>query len=704
MSATGGRYRLGVDVGGTFTDAMLIAEETGEIWIRKVSTTPRDPSLGFLAAVSAILDQAGVRPEQISYVVHGTTVATNAIIEGKGARTGFITTAGFRDLFEMQRQMRPSLYDVMFDKPKPLVPRYLALDVPERLDAFGNVLLPLDEDAVRRAARRLKAEGVEAVAICFLHGYRNGEHERRAAAIVAAEFPEAVLSVSSAIAPEIREYFRASTTVINASVRPIVERYLRSIEARLRAGGMRAGLLVMQSSGGVLTFAAAAEKPVFMIESGPAAGVIAAAYLGGVLGQQDVISFDMGGTTAKVGLIQNGQPGITKEYEVGARAAAGVGTQRGSGYPIKTPVIDLVEIGAGGGSIAWVDSGGVLRVGPTSAGADPGPACYGRGGVEPTVTDANLVLGRLDPRYFLGGEMALDVDRARCAIAERCARPLGRDVVEVAHGIVEIANAAMINALRLVSVQRGYDPRDFTLVAFGGAGPVHANRLAAELQIRRLVIPRAPGIFSAMGLLVTELKHDYAVTRICRTDRLDLAEVGAGFDGLLAEGRAMLARDGMPPERTDFRRAVDMRYVGQSFELTIPVPPGEIDEDTIDAMIGQFHVDHRRAFGHSTPGEPTEFVNLRVTALGMIAKPALREIATDHSDPTAPAVEECRPVYFAETGGFVDCPIVVRYKLGSGAVIAGPAIVEEMDSTTVLHPGFRATVDRYGNLVVEPME
>jgi N-methylhydantoinase A len=702
MTATA--YRLGVDIGGTFTDAMLIAEDTGEIWIRKVSSTPRDPSLGFLEAATGILDQAGVRPAQVSYVVHGTTVATNAIIEGKGAKTGFITTQGFRDLLEMQRQMRPSLYDVMFDKPKPLVPRYLSLEVPERLDAFGNVLVPVDVDAVRVVARRLKTEGVEAIAICLLHGYRNGDHERRVAAIVAEEFPEAAVSLSSAIAPEIREYFRASTTVINASVQPIVKTYLQSIEARLRAEGVQAELLVMQSSGGVLTFAVAAEKPVFMIESGPAAGVIAATYLGGVLGDDDVISFDMGGTTAKTGLIQHGQPGITKEYEVGVRASAGFGTQRGSGYPIKTPVIDLVEIGAGGGSIAWVDSGGVLRVGPTSAGADPGPSCYGRGGLEPTVTDANLVLGRLDPSYFLGGEMALDVDLARRAIEERCARPLGRDVVEVANGIVEIANAAMINALRLVSVQRGYDPRDFTLVAFGGAGPVHANRLAAELQIHRLIIPRAPGIFSAMGLLVTELKHDYAVTRICRTDQLDLAEITAGFGGLQAEGQAMLARDGMPPERTGFRRSVDMRYVGQSFELTIPVPAGEIDERTIGAMVEQFHTEHRRAFGHSTPGEPTEIVNLRVTALGLITKPALQEIDPDHADPAASAVQGCRPVYFAEIGGFVACPIVVRYGLGHGAVVEGPAIVEEMDSTTVLHPGYRATVDRFGNLVIEPAE
>jgi N-methylhydantoinase A len=366
-------YRLGVDIGGTFTDAMLINEQTGEVLIGKVPSTPADPSLGFLDATDRMLKLGQLAPQAIAYLIHGTTVATNAIIEGKGAKTGFITTEGFRDLLEIQRQVRPSLYDVQFDKTKPLVPRYLACEVPERLDARGNVLVPLDEQAVRRVARQLKGEGVEAVAICFLHAYLSGMHESRAAELILEEFPEVVLSLSSDIAPEFREYVRACTTVINASVRPIVQRYLQSIEERLRARGVPAELLVMQSSGGVLTFAAAAEKPVFMVESGPAAGVIAAAHLGQTLGHNDLLSFDMGGTTAKTSLIRNGQPRITKDYSVGAQAGAGIGASRAAGYPIRTPVIDLVEIGAGGGSIAWIDSGGILRVGPQSGGAAPAP-------------------------------------------------------------------------------------------------------------------------------------------------------------------------------------------------------------------------------------------------------------------------------------------------------------------------------------------
>ena len=434
------QYRLGIDIGGTFTDATLINELTGEIQVGKVSSTPSDPSLGFLEAVHRMLQKSKINPEKVGYIVHGTTVATNSIIEGKIARTGFVTTDGFRDMLEIARQVRPSLYDLQFEKPKPLVPRYLCFGVPERLDATGQVLTPLDEDALRKAALSMRREKVESIAVCFLHSYINPEHEKRAGQILAEAFPDAMISLSAEVAPEFREYLRASTTVINACIRPVVARYLQSIIDRLTAEGLKGELLVMQSSGGVLTFSAASEKPVFLIESGPAAGVISSTYLGGVLGYQDVISFDMGGTTAKVGLVQDGTPQVTKDYEVGATAQAGIGGSRGAGYPIRTPVIDLVEIGAGGGSIAWVDSGGVLRVGPQSAGADPGPACYGKGGKEPTITDANLVLGRLNPSYFLGGEIQLDIEAAHRAIKNRCADALKLDVVQAAHSIVEIAN------------------------------------------------------------------------------------------------------------------------------------------------------------------------------------------------------------------------------------------------------------------------
>jgi N-methylhydantoinase A len=696
------QYRLGIDIGGTFTDAILLDEGTGKIWIGKVSTTPADPSRGFMEAASRLLQQAGVEPRAVGTVVHGTTVATNAIIEGKLARTGFVTTEGFRDLLEIARQVRPTLYDLLFEKPPPLVPRYLCFGVSERLDAQGQVLRSLDEESVRRVAEQLRREGVEAVAVCLLHAYVNPSHEQRVGAILREVFPEVVLSLSSEVAPEFREYTRASTTVLNAGIQPVVERYLRNIETRLREADVPAELLVMQSSGGVFSAKAARAKPVFMVESGPAAGVMAASHLGSTLGHPDVISFDMGGTTSKAALIQGGKPRVTKEYEVGAvaRAAGGGGT---GGYPLRTPVIDLVEIGAGGGSLAWIDSGGRLRVGPASAGADPGPACYGKGGREPTVTDANLVLGRLNPQFFLGGEMELDVARARADIREQCARTLSMDVVEVAHAIMEIANAAMVNALRLVSVQCGYDPREFTLIAFGGAGPLHANRLAAETEMASTIIPLSPGLTSALGLLITDLKHDYAQTLLQRADRLDLSAIEAIYHQLMEEGRNTLLREGLAPAEMTFLRQVELRYVGQSFELTVPLPAGTVGPQAVAQVLESFHREHDRAYGYSAPDEPVEWVNLRVTAVGSIAKPRLREWA-DNGQPAAAVAEAqkaSRSVYFAEANGAVACPIYDRYRLRPSWVVEGPAIVEEFDSTTVIHPGYRALVDRFGNLVLK---
>jgi N-methylhydantoinase A len=476
--------------------------------------------------------------------------------------------------------------------------------------------------------------------------------------------------------------------VINAAIRPVVQRYLRRIETRLADAGVRARLLVMQSSGGVFGSDAAGVRPVFMVESGPAAGVIAAAHLGETVGQRDILSFDMGGTTAKVGLIEDGQPSVTKDYNVGGHAGAGIGRLSLSGYPVRTPVVDLVEIGAGGGSIAWVDSGGLLRVGPRSAGADPGPVCYGGGGTQPTVTDANVVLGRLNPSYFLGGEMSLDVEGARAAIEERCAKPLGLSVTEAAYGIVEIANAAMANALHLISVQRGYDPRDFVLVAFGGAGPAHANAIARDSEMPTVLVPPSPGIFSATGLLATDLKRDAATAVLRRADEADPAELEALFEELERAGAEELEREGVTRARIEFVRQVDMRYVGQSFELTIAAGGDLVD---------RFHAEHERTYGFAAPDEPVEMVSLRLTSVGRIAKPPVRRLEPG----PAPEPKERREVYFAEAGGYVDCPIFDRYALAAGARIEGPAIVEEFDSTTVLHPGFRVLVDETANLVIE---
>ena len=689
--------RLAIDIGGTFTDATLIDEETGAVSIAKVLSTPADPSLGFMAAAERILAESGVAAADVHFVVHATTVATNAIIEGTIARGGFVTTEGFRDLLEIQRQTRPTLYDTRFEKTAPLVPRDRAFGVRERLGPDGEVLTPLDEASVRDVAAALRDAAVESVAVCLLHSYVDAAHEQRVGTILAEELPGVPISLSSDVAPEFREYLRASTTVINAAIRPVVARYLENIERRLAEAGVTAELLVMQSSGGVFGANAAARKPVFMVESGPAAGVIASANLGSVIGAEDVISFDMGGTTAKVGLIQGGTPSVTKDYSVGAHASAGVGGQSLSGYPVRTPVIDLVEIGAGGGSIAWVDSGDMLRVGPRSAGADPGPVCYRRGGTEPTVTDANVVLGRLNPAYFLGGEISLDVEGARRAIAECCAEPLGLDLVEAANGIVEIANAAMVNALHLISVQRGYDPREFVLVGFGGAGPVHANAIQRDCEMPTLVIPRAPGIFSATGLLGTDLKRDSSLTLLRRLEEIDVGEVEGAFATLERAGSAELAHERLPRERIDFSRQVDMRYVGQSFELTIPLADGVFDAAQAEALRERFHAEHDRAYGFSAPAEPVEVVSLRLTTVGRIEKPPLRPLERAAGDPLP---KEQREVYFAETGGFVECPIHDRYSLGAGATLSGPAVVEELDSTVVVHPGYRVEVDELGNLVV----
>ena len=696
------RFRLGVDIGGTFTDAVLLLEESGETSIAKVPSTPSDPSVGFLDAVTRILTANAVAPEDVSYLVHGTTVATNSLIEGTTPPAAFVTSAGFRDMLEIARQVRPSLYDVHFTKPPPLVPRNHCFEVRERLDARGNVLEPLDETEVYALADRLlDEEEVVSVAVCLLHAYLNPAHERRVEEILRERCPELLISISSSVCPEIREYFRASTTVINACVRPVVAHYLGGIERRLAEGGFDSELLVMQSNGGVFTFENAAEKPVYMVESGPAAGVIAAEFVASALGFRDVISFDMGGTTAKVGLVLDGQPKITKEYEVGAQALSGRGQSRGSGYPIRTPVIDLVEIGAGGGSIAWVDPGGILRVGPQSAGADPAPICYGKGGEEPTITDANVVLGRLNPEFFLGGEMGLRVDAARDGVARRCAEPLGMDPVECAHGIVEIANAAMTNALRIITVQRGYDPRDLAMVAFGGAGPLHANRLCEEMNIPLLIIPPSPGTASALGLLVTELKHEFSQTRIMRRGEEDIEKINQQFASMESAGSAVLTRDGLARADITFVRQIETRYAGQSFELAIECVPGRLARADLDAVHEAFHAEHRRTYGHGYPQEPTELVNFRVTAIGRIRKPRLREIESA-ATPASTARKSTRAVHFRHAGGFLETDVYDRARLGASHGFAGPAVIEEMDATTVIEPGYQVAVDKFGNLLVTP--
>lgn len=688
--------RIGIDVGGTFTDGILIDEDSGSFTIAKVPSTPADPSEGFMEAVRRLFENhQGVGWPNLEYLVHATTVVTNAVIEGKTSRAAFLVTAGFRDLLEIGRQTRSSLYDPQFQKLQPLVPRRHVFEIPERLDARGEVVRPLDVAAVGAIARRLVELDIETVAVCLLHSYRNADHEQRVAEVLASEAPGLMVSLSSDVAPEFREYVRASTTVINAAVRPPVARYLGRISRQVADAGAEAGLFMMQSNGGVTDFASASERPVAMVESGPAAGVMAARAVARALGTADAFSFDMGGTTAKVGLIQGGEPRVVKDYEVGAVArAAGRG---GHGYPIRTPVVDLVEIGAGGGSIAWIDEGGGLRVGPTSAGADPGPVCYRRGGEQPTVTDANLVLGYLDPNYFLGGGMVLDREAAESAILRTVAEPLGMSAVDAAAGIVELANAAMVNALRLISVQRGYDPRDFLLVGFGGAGPLHANRLAAAVGISRVAIPRSPGVYSSIGLVDTDLRRDDQMSVIEPTAELADERAQKIFATLESRGRAALVDQGVATAAISHLRQFDMRYAGQGYELAVDVPLGAVSVADADEA---FHAAHQRAFGFATPDEPTEVVNVRVGSIGRIRSPRMGSVPS--STDWKVAAKGSRPAYFAESGGFVETAVFERTRLGEDAVVAGPAVLEEFDSTTVVAPGYRASVGTSGIVLIEP--
>jgi N-methylhydantoinase A len=690
-----------VDIGGTFTDGILWDSETGAVAAAKVLTTPDDPARGFLAVIERLLADAGAAVADIGVVAHGTTIATNAVIEGNLAPTGLLATAGFRDVFEIARQVRADPFDVFASKPRPLVPRHLCLEVRGRMTAEGSELTPLCEDDVRAAAAAFRRAGVQAVAVCLLHSYRNAAHERRAGQVLRQALPGVPVSLSADIAAEFREFPRACTVAVNAGLMPVVGAYLRRIEVALAAARVRAAPWVMQSNGGVLSFAVARERPVYILESGPAAGVIAASHVATAVAEPDVIALDMGGTTAKVGLIRAGQPQMVSEFEVGQDAHRPRRWFSGaSGYPIMTPAIDLVEVGAGGGSVAWIDSGGKLRVGPRSAGAAPGPVCYGRGGHEPTVTDANLVLGRLNPRFFLGGEMTLAVDAAEDALA-RLSRRLGLAVAETAMGIVEIANAAMVRAIRIVTVQRGYDPRRFALVASGGAGPLHAVALATDMHLPQVIVPPRPGLASALGLLATDLRHEYAATRIERLDRVQWAELEHLFASMEQQGRTTLAQEGVGAADMTFLRRLDLRYYGQSYQLTTPLPPGLGRDRVVSELARAFGQAHEAAYGYAAPAEPVEVVNVRLTAVGAVKKPSpVPGGRGARGEGESSTVTRARRRVFFRGAGFMEIPVLDRYRLVAGQRFDGPVIVEERDSTSVVLPGWGGTIDLAGNMIL----
>ena len=679
-------YRLGVDVGGTFTDLALYDAENDRLEFAKTPSTPSDLTLGVTDGIRQLVGRLQVSPGEISFFIHGTTVAINTLLERKGARTGLITTSGFRDILQIGRQDRPILYDWRIRRPEPLVPRHLSFEVEERVLHTGEVLRPLDIETVQPVLGRLREAEVDAVAVCLLHAYSNPAHERAIGDLLAEALPEVTVALSSQVLPEFKEYDRMSTTAINAYVGPGMALYLRALEGRLTEAGVDADVHIMQSNGGITGADTAARLPVRTILSGPAAGVIGGVAVAGQAGEPNAITIDMGGTSFDISLSYQGNVRYSQDSEI-------------EGFPVKVPMVDIHTLGTGGGSIAWIDPGGALRVGPHSAGAEPGPACYGRGGTEPTVTDANLVLGRLSPTAFLGGEVAVDAELAGQAIEDRIGAPLGMNLEEAAEGIIRVVNATMLKGIRTVSVAKGYDPREFCVVAFGGAGPVHASELARELGIPRVLIPIAPGVTSALGLLMADMRHDYVRTVLRLAEDSAPAELGARYAEMEAEALAQMDHEGIGRDAVSLLRIANARYRGQGFELEVPVDGGKVGPSQVAELVEQFHDAHKRRYGYESHDNPVEIVNLRVVVLGTLPKPQLAASAVDGRTDPSPDAIGTREVYF--DGRLVSTARYERGRLTAGDVISGPAIIEQLDTTVVVWPEQQARVDAHGNLMLD---
>ena len=685
-------HLIGVDVGGTFTDLVHFDSETGAIHIHKAPTTPDNPSRGVLSGILELCHRFDIDPGVVDHVYHGTTTATNAILEHDGAECGMITNEGYRDIIHIGRHQRPQHFSIQQEIPwqdRALIKRRHRMTVPHRIaPPAGDVLVPLDEEAVRAAARQLRDAGVDSIAVCFLFAFLDPAHEARARALVEEEYPEAFVTTSADVSPQFREFERFTTTAMNAFVGPKMRRYLTDLARGLGEAGLRADLHIMGSNGGVATAAMVSEKPVMTLLSGPAAGVLGGRWAGALSGRDSLITFDVGGTSADIGIVRGG-----------VFAEASPRDTWIAGFPLMVPMIDIHTIGAGGGSIAWVDAAGAFRVGPRSAGARPGPAAYGHGGTEPTVTDANVVLGRLDPGNFLGGEMGLDVKAAEAAIDGLAAR-LGLDRMATAEGIVTIVNANMANAIRSRTVQRGLDPRDFALVAFGGGGPMQAAEVAAMLSIPEVIVPPHPGITSATGLLTTDLKYDAIRTAFQVSGSVDHARMTAALEEMEASLTAQYAADGIEAARVSFRRAADVRYVGQGYELRVPVPAGPFTAESEAAILDAFGRLHASEYGRSFPGAPTEIVNLRVTGLGETVK--IRAA----TPPSGGGVEAARagsaPTVFrvGDTLGAHETAFYRREALPVGEEIPGPAVILQQDSTTVVRPGDSFRLDDAGNILI----
>lgn len=679
--------RLAVDIGGTFTDVTAFDETTGAVFLGKAPSTPANFGDGILDAVG----KAGTHLAETSAIVHGSTVVINALLERKGARTALVTTKGFRDVYEIGRINRPESFNLFFRKHRPLVPRQLVFEIAERMLADGTEEVPLDEYAARSLAQHLRDLGVESVAVVFLHSYRTPEHEARMRDILREEVPGAFITASHELSREYREYERTSTAAANAFVGPMVTRYLASLEERLGGRSFRGNLMVMQSSGGLMDVQTARGQCVQMMESGPAGGVVGATAICEALGVDNAICFDMGGTTAKACVVRRGAPDLSPDYFVGGY---------NEGLAIRIPVLDIKEVGTGGGSIGSIDQGGALHVGPESAGADPGPVCYGRGGTRPTVTDADVVLGRIAADQFLGGEMALDAAAGLRAIQKEVAEPLALSLERAAAGMIEIAVSSMANAVRAVTTERGLDPRDFTLIAYGGGGPLHAVAVARELAIGKVIVPQAPAHFSAFGMLLADVRRDYVLTHFQRLADVSLDELEGLYQQLEQEGMAELERVGISPDRVVFERAADMRYVGQEHAVAVSTP-SSIGPESRELIKRTFDDAHELRFSHSAPAEPAELVSLRVSVFGRTEKPPLPRIPQGTVEPPVDARRPDRMVTLDEGEGAESCAVYDRSRLLAGNIISGPALIEEAASCTLFGRNDTATVNEYGHLVIE---
>jgi N-methylhydantoinase A len=691
-------FRVGVDIGGTFTDIVFLGDG-GERFTKKVSSTVDNYATAIVDGVSALISERGLKSAEIVDLLHGTTIASNAILELKGARTGLITTRGFRDVLEIRTLRMPRLYDLSWTKPPPLVERHLRVEVDERVDANGHVERPLQQADVERAVRALLDQKVEAIAVCLLHSYMNPAHEQMVKQIVSRMAPSVRLCISAEVLPEIKEYERTSTTVINAYVMPIVEKYLSSLLDELKRIDIRAPLLLMQSNGGLTTAAAAVERPMNIIESGPAAGVVGVQALVRQMGIAKAISFDMGGTTAKASLIENGDVTRANEYSVGGGIMVGSRLLSGAGYTLKVPAIDLAEVGAGGGSLLWIDAGGAMQVGPQSAGASPGPVCYDAGGKDPTVTDANVVLGYINPHHLVGGALPLRADKAIAAVEQTIARPLAMSVEQAAYGAHLIAASNMIRAIKAVSSERGRDPREYALVGFGGNGPLFAVVMAQALQIRQVLVPPSAGVFSSFGLLYSDVAYHFSRTRKTLLSDITPEEI----DVILAEqevaARERLSEDGFAAAQIELSRSAMLHYQGQSFELEVIMPPGSLDHTAIEALEEAYGVEHERTYGHRAGAdEPVELVTLKVVGRGIPATPHATLAASAKLPDSVHIAEPARRAYFGPSHGWRDTRVVNRADLTTPH--AGPCIVEEYDSTCVIPPGCTGSLDRFGNIAI----